>query len=122
MSTALTPRRGTLPNGIWAIALVIATEGAFLGCLIASYLFLATRVPEWPPPGVPEPRVLAPVLLTALLVLTAALVFAASSFARRGRAHAAPDPLAFLVDHADCRQPLGYVQTDIVGHQFASDA
>ncbi len=89
MSTALTPRRGTLPNGVWAIALVIATEGAFLGCLIASYLFLATRVPEWPPPGVPEPRVLAPVLLTALLVLTAALVFAASSLARGGRAHAA---------------------------------
>ena len=89
MSTALTPRRGTLPNGIWAVALVIATEGAFLGCLIASYLFLATRVPEWPPPGVPEPRVLAPVLLTGLLVLTAALVFAASSFTRGGRAHAA---------------------------------
>lgn len=89
MSTALTPRRGTLPNGIWAVALVIATEGAFLGCLIASYLFLATRVPEWPPPSVPEPRVLAPVLLTVLLVLTAPLVYAASSFARRGRAHAA---------------------------------
>jgi len=89
MSTALTPRRGTLPNGVWAIALVIATEGAFLGCLIASYLFLATRVAEWPPPGIPEPRVFAPVLLTALLVLTAAVVFAASSFARRGGAHAA---------------------------------
>jgi heme/copper-type cytochrome/quinol oxidase subunit 3 len=89
MSTALTPRRGTLPNGVWAIALVIATEGAFLGCLIAAYLFLATRVPDWPPPGVPEPRVVAPVLLTALLVLTAAPVLAASSFARRGRAHAA---------------------------------
>jgi heme/copper-type cytochrome/quinol oxidase subunit 3 len=89
MSTALTPRRGTLPNGVWAIALVIATEGAFLGCLIAAYLFLATRVPDWPPPGVPEPRVVAPVLLTALLGLTAAPVLAASSFARRGRAHAA---------------------------------
>ena len=46
-------------------------------------------MPEWPPAGVPEPRVLAPVLLTALLVLTAPLVLAASAFARRGRAHAA---------------------------------
>jgi cytochrome c oxidase subunit III len=88
MSTALTPRRGTLPNGVWAVALVIATEGAFLGCLIAAYLYLATRVPQWPPPGVPEPRVLAPVLLTALLVLTAPVVLGASVFARRGGAHA----------------------------------
>jgi heme/copper-type cytochrome/quinol oxidase subunit 3 len=89
MSTTLTPRRGTLPNGVWAVALVIATEGAFLGCLIAAYLYLATRVPEWPPPGMPEPRVLVPALLTALLVLTTPLVFGASVFARRGGAHAA---------------------------------
>jgi heme/copper-type cytochrome/quinol oxidase subunit 3 len=86
MSTALTPRRGTLPNGVWAILLLIATEGAFLGCLIASYLYLATRVPEWPPPGVPEPRVLAPVLLTGLLVATTLPVLAAGFFAQRGRA------------------------------------
>lgn len=84
MSTAITPRRGTLPNGVWAILLVIATEGAFLGCLIASYLYLATRVTEWPPAGVPEPRVLAPVLLTALLVATTLPMLAASFLARRG--------------------------------------
>jgi cytochrome c oxidase subunit III len=84
MSTALTPRRGTLPNGVWAILLVIATEGAFLGCLIASYLYLATRVPEWPPAGVPEPRVLAPVLLTGLLVATTLPVCGASFLVRRG--------------------------------------
>jgi cytochrome c oxidase subunit 3 len=84
MSTALTPRRGALPNGVWAILLVIATEGAFLGCLIASYLYLATRVPEWPPASVPEPRVLAPVLLTGLLVATTLPVFAASFLVSRG--------------------------------------
>jgi heme/copper-type cytochrome/quinol oxidase subunit 3 len=84
MSTALTPRRGSLPNGVWAVALVIATEGAFLGCLIASYLYLATRVPEWPPAGVPEPRVLAPVVLTALLVATALPVLVASFVAKDG--------------------------------------
>jgi heme/copper-type cytochrome/quinol oxidase subunit 3 len=86
MSTALTPGRGTLPKGVWAILLVIATEGAFLGCLIASYLYLATRVPEWPPAGVPEPRVLAPVLLTAVLVATTLPVLAAAFFAQRGGA------------------------------------
>jgi cytochrome c oxidase subunit 3 len=84
MSTVLTPRRGTLPNGVWAVLLVIATEGAFLGCLIASYLYLATRVPDWPPAGVPEPRVLAPMLLTGLLVATTLPVFAASFLVRRG--------------------------------------
>jgi cytochrome c oxidase subunit III len=89
VSTVLTPRRGTLPNGVWAIVLVIATEGAFLGCLIASYLYLATRVPEWPPAGVPDPRVLAPVLLTVLLVATTVPLLGASSLARRGGVHGA---------------------------------
>jgi heme/copper-type cytochrome/quinol oxidase subunit 3 len=84
LSTVLTPGRGTLPKGVWAILLVIATEGALLGCLIASYLYLATRVQEWPPAGVPEPRVLAPVLLTALLVATTVPVLAAAFFAHRG--------------------------------------
>jgi heme/copper-type cytochrome/quinol oxidase subunit 3 len=115
MSTALTPRRGTLPNGVWAVALVIATEGAFLGCLIASYLYLATRVPQWPPAGVPEPRVLAPVLLTVLLVLTTPLVLAASVLARRGRVHGAwvLILLAFLLQAAYLAAQVYLFQDDL---------
>jgi cytochrome c oxidase subunit 3 len=89
VSTVLTPRRGSLPNGLWAIALVIATEGALLGCLIASYFYLATRPRTWPPAGVPEPHVLVPLLLAAGLVATSAPMYLASAFAARNRARAA---------------------------------
>jgi heme/copper-type cytochrome/quinol oxidase subunit 3 len=85
VSTVLTPRRGSLPNGVWAIALVIATEGALLGCLIASYFYLATRPRTWPPAGVPEPHVLVPLLLAAALVATSVPMFFASVFATRDR-------------------------------------
>jgi heme/copper-type cytochrome/quinol oxidase subunit 3 len=89
MSAVLTPRRGSLPNGIWGIVLVIATEGAFLGCLMASYFYLATRVVTWPPTGVPEPRVLVPVLLTFGLVATSVPMFLAAAQAKRHRVRAA---------------------------------
>jgi heme/copper-type cytochrome/quinol oxidase subunit 3 len=79
----LTPRRSALPNGVWAIALVIATEGAFLGCLMASYFYLGTRVRTWPPPGVPEPHLLVPLLLTAGLVATTLPMWLASALANR---------------------------------------
>ena len=88
MSSVVTPRRGSLPNGVWAIALVIATEGAFLGCLIASYFYLGTRRPSWPPPGIPEPHVLVPLVLSGALLLTSVPLFLASASARRGLAGA----------------------------------
>jgi heme/copper-type cytochrome/quinol oxidase subunit 3 len=90
MSTApLVPRRRALPNGVWAILLVIATEGALLGCLMAGYFYLGTRVVTWPPPGVPEPHVLVPSLLTAGLVATVIPMWLASVFASRYRVRAA---------------------------------
>jgi cytochrome c oxidase subunit 3 len=85
MSTALTPRRSALPNGVWAIALVVATEGAFLGCLMASYFYLGSRVRTWPPAGVPEPHVLVPLVLTGVLVATSVPMFFASRLAARYR-------------------------------------
>ena len=89
MSATLTPRRAALPNGVWAVLLLIATEGAFLGCLMASYFYLGTRVRTWPPPGVPEPHVLAPLLLTAGLVATTLPMWLAAAFAGRYRLGAA---------------------------------
>jgi heme/copper-type cytochrome/quinol oxidase subunit 3 len=89
MTTILTPRRSALPNGVWAIALVIATEGAFLGCLMASYFYLGTRVKTWPPSGVPEPHVLVPLVLAGVLVATTVPMYFASALAGRYRLRAA---------------------------------
>ena len=88
MSVVVTPRRAALPNGVWAIALVIATEAAFLCCLIASYFYLGSRVRTWPPAGLPEPHVLVPLLLTAGLVATSVPMFFATRLAAAYRVRA----------------------------------
>jgi heme/copper-type cytochrome/quinol oxidase subunit 3 len=71
------------PLGWWGVLLVISTEGALFGTMIASYFYLRFRTPDWPPAGTPEPRVLVPTLLTVLLVLTSLPMARAVQAARR---------------------------------------
>jgi heme/copper-type cytochrome/quinol oxidase subunit 3 len=73
------------PNGWWGIAVFVATEATLFGTIIGSYFFLRFQVREWPPAGVPGPKVLVPVLLTAALVATSVPVQLAYSAARRDR-------------------------------------
>src|SRR3712207_1543478 len=63
-------RRLARPSGWWGVLLLIATETAFFGTLIASYFYLQVQVTEWPPPGVDPPTVTAPLILTVVLVAT----------------------------------------------------
>jgi cytochrome c oxidase subunit III len=71
------------PLGWWGMLLVLATEGALFGTMIASYFYLRFRTPDWPPRGTPEPRVLEPTLLTLLLVTTSVPMAMAVWGARR---------------------------------------
>jgi heme/copper-type cytochrome/quinol oxidase subunit 3 len=73
------------PNGWWGIAVFVATEATLFGTIIGSYFFLRFQVPEWPPAGVPDPKVLVPLVLTAVLVATSIPVQIAYSAARRDR-------------------------------------
>jgi cytochrome c oxidase subunit III len=95
-------RRRAQPSGWWGVALLIATEAALFGTLIASYFYLRFQVPEWPPPGVDPPKVTAPLILTAVLVATSVPLFLAARAAKRGRAPAtwALLALALLVQGA----------------------
>jgi heme/copper-type cytochrome/quinol oxidase subunit 3 len=90
--SAVAPRpaqaRKTLPNGWWGAALLVATETALFGCLIASYFYLRFQAIEWPPPGIEAPKVALPLALTGALVATSIPMFLASRFARRGRVRA----------------------------------
>jgi cytochrome c oxidase subunit III len=61
-------RRRAEPNGWWGMALLIATEATLFGCLIATYFYLAFQNEQWPPRGVPDPKVALPLILTAILV------------------------------------------------------
>jgi len=73
------------PNGWWGIAVFVATEATLFGTIIGSYFFLRFQVPKWPPAGVPDPKVLVPLVLTGALVATSIPVQIAYSAARRDR-------------------------------------
>jgi heme/copper-type cytochrome/quinol oxidase subunit 3 len=81
--------REAKPNGWWGIALFVATEATLFGTLIGSYFFLRFNTLQWPPPGVPEPKVLWPLVLTGVLVATSVPMQLAVRAGRAGRRGAA---------------------------------
>jgi cytochrome c oxidase subunit III len=81
--------RRTLPRGIWAILLVIATELTLFASLIATYFYLRFRSDSWPPDGIPDPSVVMPLVLTALLIVSTVPMAAAVRAARAARRRAA---------------------------------
>jgi cytochrome c oxidase subunit III len=74
------------PNGWWGMAVFVATEATLFGTLIGSYYDLRFRTPQWPPAGVPDPKLALPLVLLALLVASSIPVQLGATFARRGRA------------------------------------
>jgi heme/copper-type cytochrome/quinol oxidase subunit 3 len=77
--------RAAKPNGWWGMAVFVATEATLFGTLLGTYFYLELTNRRWPPAGVPDPKVLAPLLLTAALVATSVPVQVAYSAARRDR-------------------------------------
>jgi cytochrome c oxidase subunit III len=95
MSSVPYSQRVAKPNGWWGMVVFVATEATLFATLIGSYYDLRFKTPQWPPAGVPDPKVALPLILLAVLVATSVPVHLASVFARRGLAGAAV--LALLV-------------------------
>jgi cytochrome c oxidase subunit 3/cytochrome c oxidase subunit I+III len=87
-------RRVAYPNGWWGIAIFCASEAMLFGLLIGTYFYLRFRAVHWPPPGVPEPKVVLPLILTAVLVASSLPMQVASRAARVGRVGAARGTLS----------------------------
>jgi heme/copper-type cytochrome/quinol oxidase subunit 3 len=64
---------------------LIATEAALLGSLLATYFYLQLRSDRWPPAGVEPSSAGLPLTLTAVLVLTTVPMLGAAVAARRAR-------------------------------------
>jgi heme/copper-type cytochrome/quinol oxidase subunit 3 len=79
-------RRLSFPLGWWGVMLLVATEAAFFGTLIASYFYLRLKAAHWPPPGIDPPDMTAPLILTGVLVASAGPMLLATRAARRGDA------------------------------------
>jgi cytochrome c oxidase subunit III len=70
---------------MWGMIMVIAAEGTLFGCFIGTYYYLRFRAMQWPPAGIPEPKVVVPLILVAVLVSTSVPMRLAASAARAGR-------------------------------------
>jgi heme/copper-type cytochrome/quinol oxidase subunit 3 len=78
-------RRRTIPNGIWAMAIFIASEATLFGTLIATYFYLQARATVWPPKGIEAPAAVLPLVLTAVLLATTIPMVGAAVAAGRAR-------------------------------------
>jgi heme/copper-type cytochrome/quinol oxidase subunit 3 len=87
VASALSQRLG-FPAAWWGIAMVIASEATLMGSFIGTYYYLRLRAVDWPPPGIPEPRVVVPVVLAFVLASTSVPMYLATRAARAGRAAA----------------------------------
>jgi cytochrome c oxidase subunit III len=109
---AVASARRAKPSGWWGVALLIATEAALFGTLIASYFYLRFNSATWPPRGIAAPHVLTPTILTAVLVSTSVPMALAARAARGGRAR--PAWLALATALAIQAAYLGYQLSDFV--------
>jgi cytochrome c oxidase subunit III len=89
MSSVPYAERVAKPNGWWGMAVFVASEATLFGTLIGSYFDLRFKAHHWPPPGVPDPKVALPLVLTGVLALTSVAMLLAVRFARRGLAGSA---------------------------------
>jgi cytochrome c oxidase subunit III len=58
------------PAAWWGMVILIASESTLFGCFIGTYYYLRFRSVEWPPGGIPEPKLVVPLILLAVLVST----------------------------------------------------
>jgi cytochrome c oxidase subunit III len=112
MSTAPVPR--ARPNGWYGMAVLVATESAIFGTLLATYAYLRFQNANWPPAGVDPPSVAAPVILALVLLATAAPLALAARTARRRLAGPLLVPIALAV-------PVQIAYLAFQAHLFADD-
>jgi heme/copper-type cytochrome/quinol oxidase subunit 3 len=78
-------RRLGMPASWWAMIILIASESTLFGAFIGTYYYLRFKSPAWPPDGIPEPRLVVPLILVGCLALTSVPMQLASFAARSGR-------------------------------------
>lgn len=87
-AAALARRRGGPTVSIWGMAMLIASEATLFGTFIGTYYYLRFTTPVWPPRGVPEPKIVVPLILVGVLATTSLPMQLAVVAARRARLRA----------------------------------
>ncbi|MDX6508118.1 MAG: cytochrome c oxidase subunit [Gaiellaceae bacterium] len=77
------------PAAWWGMLILIASEATLFGAFIGTYYYLRFKSTAWPPDGIPEPKVLVPLILVGCLLVTSVPMQLAWQSARAGRLAAA---------------------------------
>jgi heme/copper-type cytochrome/quinol oxidase subunit 3 len=54
----------------WGMAMFIAAEATLFGVMVATYFYLRFKNLQWPPHGIPDPKLAVPLVLLGVLVAT----------------------------------------------------
>jgi heme/copper-type cytochrome/quinol oxidase subunit 3 len=81
--------RRELPAAWWGMAMFVASETTLFAIMIGSYFLLRFKNLHWPPPGIPEPKVLVPLVLLGVLLASLVAVQLGYFAVRAGRLGAA---------------------------------
>jgi heme/copper-type cytochrome/quinol oxidase subunit 3 len=84
VSLAASQRLGR-PAAWWGMMIFVASEATLFGAFVGTYFYLRFKSPAWPPDGIPEPKVVVPLILVACLVATSVPMQLASQAAQAGR-------------------------------------
>jgi heme/copper-type cytochrome/quinol oxidase subunit 3 len=76
------------PTAWWGMLIFVASEATLFGAFVGTYFYLRFRSPAWPPDGLPEPKVVVPLIMTAVLLSSSIAMQLASNAARAGQAAA----------------------------------
>jgi heme/copper-type cytochrome/quinol oxidase subunit 3 len=83
-AVARSSERLARPNGWWGTLIFVLGEATLFIMLLGTYYYLRFKTPNWPPRGLPEPKVLLPVVLTGILVASSIPMQIAVAAARAG--------------------------------------
>ena len=78
------PLRGH-PSALFGMGTLIAAEAALFAMMVGTYFYLRFKNLHWPPPGIPDPKLLVPLLLLGVLLASLVPMHASYRAARIGR-------------------------------------
>lgn len=73
------------PTAWWGMLIFVASEATLFGAFVGTYFYLRFKSPVWPQGGLPEPKVVVPLVMADVLLSSSIPMQLASNAARAGR-------------------------------------
>lgn len=73
------------PTAWWGMLIFVATEATLFGAFVGTYFYLRFKSPAWPPDGLPDPKVVVPLVMAGVLLTSSIPMQLASDAAGAGR-------------------------------------